>query len=113
MVMKLLDYKKFGEGCRFYRKKMRLTPKDVFSQFEIPISYVTKIEKGNTVISLKLLTQCCNAYMTDIRGCECFDTEYERILEKQFRYYIHSLNQNEQRLMLRIITHIGDSIKER
>lgn len=111
MVMELLDFKKFGEGCTFYRKKMRLTPKEVFRQFGIPLNYVSKIEKGNTPISLKLLVRCCNAFMTDIRGCEQYDTEYERILEKQFKLYAQSLNQNEQRLMLRIMTHIVTDVR--
>lgn len=91
---------------------MRLTSKEFSDRYKISVSYLSRIENGNTPVNLKTLLQCCNAYITDIHGCENYNIDYERIMNMQFNVFASTLTSSEQRMMLRILKHIEAIKKE-
>lgn len=62
----MLDYKAIGRRIKYYRKKCGLTQAEVAEQLHVENGYVSQIERGVALISLKRLSEMADILKVDI-----------------------------------------------
>lgn len=64
MVVNILDFEAIGHRIGFYRKKKKLTQAELAEQLDVSVSFISKIERGKTRVSLIWLERI--AYALDV-----------------------------------------------
>lgn len=98
----MFNYKKFGEGVRYYRKKNGLT---IQALAENPIvdtepPYLTEVEQGKRRPSLKMIVSICNALNVGVNDCLQVPDDTGKVLYKQFKAKVLNISEYEQKVVL-------------
>lgn len=54
-----IDYQMIGKRIAFYRKKNYVTQERLAEHLDVSVTYISKIERGKTQLSLERLVQIC------------------------------------------------------
>lgn len=65
MVVSILDFEAIGKRIGFYRKKKKLTQAELAEQLDVSVSFISKIERGKTHVSLIWLEKIADALDVD------------------------------------------------
>ena len=87
----MIDYNIIGERLKKARKDKMLTQMELSEKLGVSVAYLSRIEKGSTQISLRRLSQICNALEisegtvlngTNEKSKEYLSSEMQELLNK-------------------------------
>ena len=87
------NYKKFGQGVRYFRVKNNLTH---LKLAELSSQHLINIETGHAHPSATAVINLCNGLNVSINDCLADDHESGKLLYRQFRAQITHLNDKEK-----------------
>lgn len=98
----MFNYRKFGEGVRYYRKKNGLTIQALAENkiVNTETSYLTEVEHGKRKPSLKMIVNICNALNIGVNDCMQAPDDAGKVLYKQFKAKILNISEYEQKIVL-------------
>lgn len=99
----MFDYKKFGNGLRYFRIKNGLSQEKLAEKVDISVPYLNKIENAHVKPSLDLMINLCNAFKISLNDCLNFNSDNSNVLYKQFKASIAFLNKDEKAFLAKTI----------
>lgn len=99
----VLDYEIMGERLKKARKEIGYTQVEVAEKLDVSVAYLSRIERGDSEINLKRLSQICEILDTSIAeiltGVERKSKQY---LDKELYDIIVACSPQKQRLIYQI-----------
>ena len=90
------NYKKFGQGVRYFRVKNNLTQLTLAELADMSSQHLINIETGHAHPSATAVINLCNGLNVSINDCLADDHESGKLLYRQFRAQITHLNDKEK-----------------
>lgn len=95
-----VDYNVIGQRLKQARLSKNMTQEDLAEQLEISVAFLSRVERGNSHINLKRLTQVCKLLDVDegyiLNGVSSTSENY---LSKEFSELLKKCTPEKQRLI--------------
>ena len=104
-----LDYTIIGERLKKARLEKNLTQEQLAEQIDVSIAFLSRIERGNSQINLKRLSQVCEILGVSegyiLNGASSNSTNY---LSSEFNEILNSVSPEKQKLIYKIAKVISE-----
>lgn len=108
-----IDYNVIGQRLKQARLSKNLTQEDLAEQIDISVAFLSRVERGNSHINLKRLTQICKLLDVDegyiLNGVSSTSENY---LTKEFSDLLQKCTPEKQRLIYDIAQVIASENEE-
>ena len=105
-----LDYTVIGQRIRQARLAKNLTQEELSEKLDVSVAFLSRIERGNSHINLKRLTQICSILDVSegyiLSGSSSNSDSY---LKKEFSDLLKSCSADKQRLIYKIAKIIAEA----
>ena len=104
-----LDYTIIGERLRKARNDMNMTQEDLAEKLDVSIAFLSRIERGNSHINLKRLTQICEILgVTEGSILNGASSNSENYLTSEFNNLLNNVSSEKQKLIYKIAKVISE-----
>ena len=104
-----LDYTIIGQRLKKARIDKKMTQEKLAEQLDVSIAFLSRIERGNSHINLKRLTQICDILGVSegyiLNGASSKSTNY---LSSEFNDILNSVSPEKQKLIYKIARVISE-----
>ena len=108
-----IDYSVIGKRLKQARLAKNMTQEELAEKIDISVAFLSRVERGNSHINLKRLSQVCNLLDVSegyiLNGVSNTATNY---LDKEFSELLKSCSPEKQRLIYNIAQVIAESDSE-
>ena len=108
-----VDYSVIGKRLKQARLAKNMTQEDLAEELDISVAFLSRVERGNSHINLKRLTQVCNLLDVSegyiLNGVSNKSVNY---LDKEFSELLKSCSPEKQRLIYNVAQVIAESDSE-
>lgn len=95
-----IDYNIVGERLRKARLEKNLTQQDLAEKLDVSVTYLSKVERGNSHINLKRLHQICALLdISEIYILSGTSEDSKDYLDKDFKNLLEKCSPEQQRLI--------------
>ena len=105
-----LDYNIIGQRIKQARLAKNYTQEELSEKIDVSVAFLSRVERGNSHINLKRLTQICNLLEVSegyiLSGAS---SDSENYLSKEFSDLLSSCPAHKQRLIYKIAKIIAES----
>ncbi len=107
-----VDYKAIGERLKKARKENHLTQEELAEEMNVSVAFLSRIERGSSLINLKRLGQMCEILnVTEGEILNGTTSKSPKYLNTEFSDILESCSPKNQRLIYDIAKVISDSDK--
>lgn len=102
---------KIGNRIRLARKRLQMTQEQLAEKMNISISAISRLENGNTMLSLENLIKLANALDIGIQDllCDLFVYKYEsESVSNEIEFQISKMSFSEKKHLLKYIQLMND-----
>lgn len=95
-----IDYSVIGERLKKARKEKNMTQEELAEKLDISIAFLSRVERGNSKINLKRLTQICE--ILDIPEGEILtgvSSKSQNYLDAEFAELLKNCTSDQQKLI--------------
>ena len=96
-----LDYTIIGQRLKKARTDKKMTQENLAEKLDVSIAFLSRIERGNSHINLKRLSQVCDI----LNGASSNSTNY---LSSEFNEILNSVSPEKQKLIYKIAKVISE-----
>lgn len=105
-----VDYVLIGQRLKIARKKAKITQQEVAEKLNLSVAYVSRVERGNSHINLKRLTEFCSLLNISegeiLNGVSNLNNNY---LSAEFNDILNKCSPDKQKLIYKVSKLIAEN----